>query len=225
MRNILCYGDSNTWGLDPHTGNRYKKDCRWPGVLGMLLGPEYHIIENGISGRSSLWDNPSIPGLNGREGLIYALQSARPIDLIIIMLGTNDLKYTDANGAVNAQKTLIRLIRAYDIGLNVKQKVFTSYSPKILLISPPEISVNIRSLRHTIEPFLCNGESKKLSLGYATLAKEEGVYFLDASQYVKPSEIDGLHLSAEAHFELGKAVADFVLTIFSEISEDMKHDS
>ena len=93
MRTILCYGDSNTWGYDPETGERFPEDVRWPGVLRTKLGDDYRVIEEGLSGRTTVWDDP-IEGVhkNGRTYLGPCLESHKPVDLVTLMLGTNDLK-------------------------------------------------------------------------------------------------------------------------------------
>lgn len=92
MKNILCYGDSNTWGYDAETKNRFPPDVRWTGILKRTLGEGYHVIEEGLNGRTTVWDDPIEGYKNGREYLIPCLESHRPLDLVIIMLGTNNLK-------------------------------------------------------------------------------------------------------------------------------------
>ncbi len=93
MKKILCYGDSNTWGHIPVTGGRYGDDVRWTGVLQAALGEGYRVIEEGLNGRTTVHDDP-IEGVykNGKHYLIPCLESHRPLDLVIMMLGTNDLK-------------------------------------------------------------------------------------------------------------------------------------
>ncbi len=92
MFEVLCYGDSNTWGADPAGGGRFSRDERWPGVLQKSLGDEYHIIEEGLGGRTTVWEDPIEGHKNGKEYLIPCLATHAPLDLVIIMLGTNDLK-------------------------------------------------------------------------------------------------------------------------------------
>ncbi len=215
MKTILCYGDSNTWGYDPRSGKRYAPKERWPGVLREILGEEYYVAENGIGGRSAIWDNPYIPGLNGKEGLIYALMSARPIDLVILMLGTNDLKYTDAFNAAKGQQTLIRMMKGAAVSVNIPSRIFTKGEPEILLVSPPNLGKSLGS-RHTIEPYLTHEESVKLAEYYRMVAQEEKIYFLDAAQYAGPSRIDGMHMLPEGHLALGKAIAKQVLEILPQ---------
>jgi lysophospholipase L1-like esterase len=92
MKTILCYGDSNTWGFNPVTQDRYPMTERWTGVLAQALGAGYHVIEEGLNGRTTLWDDPIEEWRNGKTYLLPCLWSHKPIDLVTLMLGTNDLK-------------------------------------------------------------------------------------------------------------------------------------
>ena len=92
MKTVLCFGDSNTWGYDPATKNRFPRDVRWAGILAGLLSPDYQVIEEGLNGRTTVWNDPIEGYKNGRDYLIPCLETHRPIDLVILMLGTNDLK-------------------------------------------------------------------------------------------------------------------------------------
>ena len=92
MKTILCYGDSNTYGYDPSNGFRYPKNVRWTGVLADLLGPEFTVIEEGCNGRTTVFDDPLEGWKNGLDYLKPCLNSHKPIDLVILMLGSNDLK-------------------------------------------------------------------------------------------------------------------------------------
>jgi lysophospholipase L1-like esterase len=93
IKTVLCYGDSNTWGSDPETGERFAPEVRWPGVLRQALGEGYWVVEEGLNGRTTVRDDP-IEGAhkNGRTYLPACLEFHKPIDLVLIMLGTNDLK-------------------------------------------------------------------------------------------------------------------------------------
>ena len=92
MRRILCFGDSNTWGYDPATGERFDEQTRWTGVLQAALGGDYTVIEEGLNGRTTVWDDPIEGHKNGHEYLVPCLETHRPLDLVVLMLGTNDLK-------------------------------------------------------------------------------------------------------------------------------------
>ena len=103
MKTILCYGDSNTWGCIPLTGahppRRYGPAQRWPGVLRRELGNGFWIVEEGLNGRTTVWDDPLEPFRSGKELLVPCLLTHQPIDLVIVMLGTNDLKIRFGVGA------------------------------------------------------------------------------------------------------------------------------
>ncbi len=89
-RTIVCFGDSNTHGADPSGSGRMPADVRWPRVMGRALGPDYEVIEEGLNGRTTCWDSPLDPGRNGLTYLLPCLLSHAPVDLVTIMLGTND---------------------------------------------------------------------------------------------------------------------------------------
>ena len=132
MKRILCFGDSNTWGQDPLTGERLGKDIRWPGVLAKDLGPSCEIIEEGMNGRTTVWDDPIQGYANGQDYLVPCLKSHRPLDLVIIMLGTNDLKNRFSLSARDIAKgaaVLVGIVFKSDCG--VKQA-----APKVLLVAP-----------------------------------------------------------------------------------------
>ena len=92
MKRILCYGDSNTWGYDPATQERFDRATRWTGVLRTTLGDGYEILEEGLNGRTTVWDDPIEGYKNGHTYLVPCLETHRPVDLVVLMLGTNDLK-------------------------------------------------------------------------------------------------------------------------------------
>ena len=93
MKTILCYGDSNTYGLMPDSPDRYPRDVRWTGILQKKLGEDYYVIEEGLSGRTTLWDDPIEEHKNGKKYLLPCLETHKPLDLVVIMLGTNDLDH------------------------------------------------------------------------------------------------------------------------------------
>ena len=95
MRRILCYGDSNTWGFTPGTGVRYDTDTRWTAVAQKELGEHYTIIEEGLNARTTVYPHPRSIGRNGRDFLVPCLISQKPLDLVVLMLGTNDLQWTN----------------------------------------------------------------------------------------------------------------------------------
>jgi lysophospholipase L1-like esterase len=200
MKRILCYGDSNTWGYDPLTGERYDKGVRWTGVLSRMLGDGYEVIEEGLNGRTTVWEDPIEGYKNGYTYLIPCLESHRPLDLVVIMLGTNDLKKRFSVGTFDIAQSAGMLVKA----------VMNSYSgwngapPLVLLMAPPPVA----KLTGFAEMFE-GAEPKSLKLGayYFQVASELGCAFLDAGSVIRSSDVDGIHFDAEEHAKLGQAVA------------------
>ena len=202
MKNILCYGDSNTWGCNPGVLTRHPADVRWTGVVQKLLGSEYNIIENGINGRSTVWDDPANQCRNGLSGLGYALYSAKPLDLVVLMLGTNDLNYTDAEGYYLGIKMLAQRILKANASFPGTSEVFPDKT-RLLLVSPILVTENMPSYP----------ESCKFAEYTEKVANELGVPWLNAAEYAQPSPLDGCHMDEENHQQLGIALAVKIKTI------------
>ena len=134
MKTVLCFGDSNTWGYDPLTRERFDRDTRWPGVLRNELGEGYLVLEEGLNGRTTVWDDP-IDGThkNGSRYLLPCLESHAPLDLVVIMLGTNDLKRRFGVPAEDIARGAARLV-----GI-VRQSMCgpRGDAPQVLLVAPP----------------------------------------------------------------------------------------
>ena len=211
-KRILCYGDSNTWGYIPGEGARYPKDVRWTGVLADRLGEDYEIIEDGINGRTTIYEPGWGECRNGKEGLKYALLSCYPLNGLVLMLGTNDLSLHDAAFACKGMSELLRIAKNADYYFRVGIPVFNEGS-KILLIAPPEIGEG-----EELDPLYVRGpeESKKFASLFKKLAEDNGVAFLNAADYAQPSGIDHIHLSQESHEALGNAVAEKLKELFEE---------
>jgi lysophospholipase L1-like esterase len=200
MKTIVCYGDSNTWGYDPVSQDRLSITQRWTGVLAQELGAGYRIIEEGLGGRTTVWDDPIEGYKNGKGYLIPCLETHKPIDLIIIMLGTNDLKkrfsvsaYDIANGA----GVLVDVVQKSASGPR-------GTVPQILLMAPPPTT----QLTEFAEMFEGAGEkSQKFSQHYCRIANLYGCSLFDTREVIVSSELDGIHFEAGEHHKLGKAVA------------------
>jgi len=206
MKAIMCYGDSNTWGYNPATGERFPDDERWTGVLKRELGDGYKIIEAGLNGRTTVWDDPIEGDKNGKEQIIPFLETNKPLDLMIIMLGTNDLKMrfsVPASDIADGAGVLVGMVQKSETGVNG--------SPKVLLIAPPPVS----KLTNFAEMFQgAETKSKKFSQHYRRVAKEYGCHFLDTAKIIVSSDLDGIHLEKDEHQKLGKAAAHAVRDIF-----------
>jgi len=200
VKRILCYGDSNTWGYTAETGKRYPNHIRWPGVLQNTLGEKIHVTEEGLPGRTTVWDEPFRQGRNGKAFLATLLESHAPIDLVIIMLGTNDMKHIYSSTAYYAACGKI-IIPAY-----VKPS-------QVLIISPPVIERISESIKLEFHSDVTT-ESRDFAKRYYEIAKECGCFFLDSFKIVENNFSDGVHLGEEEHIKLGKSVAEFVREIF-----------
>lgn len=225
MKTILCYGDSNTWGYNPR-GGRYDHTIRWPTVMAALLngntasgpadgsplpggppgsGPAYWVVEEGLNGRTTCLEDPVEGDRNGLRQMIPILKSHKPLDLVIIMLGTNDLKhrfnpsvYDISHGAQLAAKAAL----ASEAGPN-------DGAPRALLVCPPPI-VDAPAFRQIIAagaPEI----SRKLPPHYAACAKECGAAFFDAGTVIAASSpADGIHWEPEDHRRFAAALAEEV---------------
>lgn len=199
MRTILCYGDSNTWGTEPGTGLRYPREVRWPGVLRTDLGREYEVIEEGLGGRTTVWDDPLADFKNGKSYLIPCLDSHQPLDLVIIMLGTNDVQ-----GRFSASAQEIAW------GMDVLARIARRYA-QVLIVSPPVVA-HVPGEDDVYRGAI--GKSRELGRLYAEVADDAGCAFLNAALVATSSAIDGIHFDQAEHAKLGRAVAQTVRSIF-----------
>ena len=210
MIRILCYGDSNTWGFKPDSPfTRFPKDTRWTGVLGRLLGEQYEIIEEGLNGRTTVWDDPFGDHKNGMMYLPPCLESHSALDLVIIMLGTNDLKahfnLTAADVAQGA-KALVAKVRSSGAGPG-------GSAPKVLLVAPPPLGK-----LSLLAGVYGNAPEKSKDLGHqiGLIAEFINCPFMDAGSIVTSSDIDGVHWEAGQHTLFAGAVAERIKSIFTE---------
>ena len=203
MKTILCYGDSNTFGYRPDNGMRFDRDTRWPGRLQSLLGDDYYVVEEGCNGRTTLFEENGEEWKSGMTYLRPCLNSHKPLDLLIIMLGSNDLKNMFGADAQTVAKGVDEIIRVSREFLMDKQ----GFAPEILLISPPLIGENIAetAFRDRFESS-AHERSKGFAGALRAVAEAHGCRFLDAAEHVKASDIDCLHLEAEGHRALADAV-------------------
>ena len=210
MKTILCYGDSNTYGYNPFDGLRYPESIRWTGRLKLLLGNDYRVIEEGCNGRTTIFDDPFDGWKNGLNYLRPCLNSHKPVDIVILRLGSNDLKRTfqaSAKQIASGAATLVEVIQTF-----TREK--QGFEPKIILISPPEIGERIRT-----SPFYgafdedTISRSKEFPKWYQKVAEEYHCVFFNAAEYIQPSTIDSLHLSPNAHKKLAEKLCSVIKTL------------
>jgi len=206
MKTIVCYGDSNTWGDPPGGEGRHPWEIRWPGALQNLLSDRYRVIEEGLNGRTTAFDDETSPLRNGLTYLAFVIESHSPIDILIIMLGTNDLKaqfsLSAREIAENAGK-LIALSKSY--GPNVKET---------LLISPPHVVPTENQEESTTFEGAIQ-KSRELAKHYKFFADRFHCRFLDAANIAKSSPVDGIHLDAKEHGALAEGIAQEIRKVFN----------
>jgi lysophospholipase L1-like esterase len=207
MRNILVYGDSLSWGIVPLTRQRFPFAQRWPGVMEITLhamGKEVRVIEDCLNGRRTVWEDPFRPGRNGLAGLQQRIEIHSPLDLVILMLGINDFQSMHALNAWHSSQgivTLVQAIRSAPVEPGMPL-------PPVLVVAPPPL----QSPRGPIAPKFLGGEKKcaGLAAAYRAVCEELGCHFFDAGSVVTTSKVDGVHLDADQHLTLGKAMAGVV---------------
>lgn len=209
MKTVLCFGDSNTWGFVPGTGARYAREERWTGRLQYLLGDGYAVVEEGQNGRTTVHDDPVDGFKNGMTYLLPCLESHKPVDLVVLLLGTNDLKARFCKSAMEIAKSAGRLVRA----IRTSQYGPGDGPPQVLLIAPPPIT----TLTDFADVFAGSVEkSQQLARWYRTEAELHRVPFLDAGTVVRSSDLDGVHWDADQLPLFATAVANGVLDLLRQ---------
>ena len=200
---VVAFGDSNTWGSTPGTGARMPRDIRWPGVMARALGPGFQVIEEGLCGRTTVFDDPEEDGRNGLPYFAPCLRSHAPLDLVIISLGCNDVKARFAatpDAVADGAGRLIDLALACGSGPE-------GGAPEVVLVAPPPME----KLTEYAEMFV-GGAEKALRLPgvYRALAERRGIGFVDAGQFICCSPLDGIHYAPDQHGIFGATMADAV---------------
>jgi len=199
MKSVLCFGDSNTYGLKPDGSGRFEKTERWTGVLSEMLGHQnYEVIEEGLVGRTTVFEDSTRQGRNGSKLLPILLESHGPVDTVVVMLGTNDCK-----AVYNASPKLI----ARGAEILLRQIRDNNSAAKILLLSPIHLGDTV--WKEEFDPEFDEKSvitSKELKAVFAKLAEEFDCMFLAASDVAKPSETDQEHLDEKGHLALANAI-------------------
>jgi lysophospholipase L1-like esterase len=208
---ILAFGDSLTWGFRAGEWTRHAFEDRWPNVLAAGLGAGCRVIEEGMNGRTTVFPDPTESAeRNGAVALPMLLTTHQPLDLLIIMLGTNDIKYANRCRAFDAAMGIARLIQ-----IAQQFPYLPSFAPpQILVMSPPALcKTNDEWFNdlwgHAIE------ESKLFTRHYKRVAEEMKVHFFDAGSVAKTDQTDGGHLDAANTRAIGKALVPVVRKILS----------
>lgn len=210
-KRILCYGDSNTWGYRPDGNGRFEDEVRWPGVMQAELGDNYQVVVEGYNGRTTVFDDPIEHRINGLDYFYACMDSQSPLDLVIIMLGTNDLK---PRFSASAGSIAIALKNYANV---LKVVPMAGERPKLLLAAPPLIDPSYRNVAEMRYAFGDDADVRSRELGpcIAEIAELIGTDFIDASKFAHAAANDGCHMDADNHCKLGQAMARKVQEIFT----------
>lgn len=212
---VLCYGDSNTFGQLPDgSRKRYPLNVRWTGLLQNLLGDNYEIIEEGLPSRTADLDYAKRPGRNGKELLPPIIASHNPLDIVILMLGTNDLKTEYQRTAQEITDALEGLI----VDITDATLEYSSRPAKIILVSPAPIRMDNQDETSKLRGFY-DLRSQEVSNGlagtYKMLAERLQLVYLDAGLIIEYVAEDGVHWQPEAHKLFAEKLAEVVRGISS----------
>lgn len=207
-KTILAFGDSLTWGADPVSGGRHRFEDRWPSVLEAGLGGAARVIAEGLGGRTTMFDDHGAAAeRNGVRILPTLLGSHHPLDLVIIMLGTNDLKIRFNKPASEVAMGIGCLI--YD--LRELAPGPGGSVPEIMIVAPPPILDDVKEWKSIFAG--APEKSRQLALEFEIMADSLGVHFFNAGSVCSCDEADGFHLNADAHRALGAALAQEIEAI------------
>ncbi|MEO3388728.1 SGNH/GDSL hydrolase family protein [Mesorhizobium sp. CAU 1741] len=203
MRTVMAFGDSLTWGTNPDGGGRHAYEHRWPSVLEAGLGQGHRVVPEGLGGRTTVFDDHAAAfERNGAKALPMLLATHSPLDLVVIMLGANDLKAQicpTAHGAVAGMARLVEIVRSFPYAWGMR-------APAVFIVSPPHFTpcfggegpASGRSV----------AESHKLAEGYRALALAGGCGFFDAASVATAHGSDGVHLDAANTSAIGAALVE-----------------
>ncbi len=215
MKKIVCFGDSNTYGYDPSTGGRYDEATRWPKLLAAKLGSGFEVFEEGQNGRTIANTDPWEGGTKcGMDYVLPMLETKRP-DLLVIMLGSNDLKKKfslPAADIAGSLQMMLMKIKAYC------EHFLACPEMKILIIAPPALSEPFYESRFATFFDENDAEKKSIELAqwYELVAGQFGCEFLNITESVSAGSVDHLHLDPEGHGKMAELVYGKIREIFPE---------
>lgn len=210
MKHILCFGDSNLFGSNP-SGGRWPLEQRWTGILARSLGEDYHLIEEGLGGRTTIFDDPLEEDKCGVRQLPMLLHSHRPLDLVILSLGTNDCKTlfnTSARITAKALEKLALVVRNYPYGEHYT-------TPHVLVVAPIHIEERVGEFFPSFDRS-SHLLSKQLGPAIKEMAERNNLLFLDASLVAQSSPIDQLHMDRDGHSSVAAALLPLILDWFGD---------
>ena len=219
MKSVLCFGDSNTWGYDPEATahapapRRHGPSLRWTGVLASRLGPDWRLVEEGQNGRTTHLEDPLAPHRNGSLYLPACLESHKPLDAVVLLLGTNNLKACfrqDADAIADALGRMADVILTSTAGPD-------DGAPRLLLVCPGGVGPFPADSPMAGRFAGAESVARRLPQACAAVAAARGAAFLDLQPLVCPSPIDGIHFDAAGHRIIGRAVAEALLGLCTAV--------
>lgn len=210
MKTLLCYGDSNTYGYDPQTGGRYENSKRWTTILAKKLGPDYVVVSEGLNGRTTAYDSEDVAWKNGLPYFAPCIASNKPVDIICIMLGTND-----CNKNLN--------LEIEDISAGMEKLICTvieecpyiqGYIPKIIIVTPaPILGVVPESpFAEDLDEYSIK-KSQGLAKAYKLVAEKYGCGFVDCNGMVEISPTDAEHLTEKGHQQIADLLYNEIISL------------
>lgn len=204
MKQVLVYADSLSWGIIPLTRKRLPFEQRWPGVMEhelARLGRQVRVLEDCLNGRRTVFEDPLLPGRNGEQGLAQRIEMHSPLALVVLMLGTNDFQFMHPHSAGDAAQGIAKLVST------IRQAPIEPDMPvpPVLVVAPPPIG----NLQGPIAPKFHGADLKStgLAAAYREICARVGCAFFDAGSVTAASRVDGVHLDADQHAVLGRALA------------------
>lgn len=213
-KRVLIYGDSNTHGYRVSDGLRFSQTERWTGICQQIVSEEIEILEEGLNGRTTCVDEAGMEFRNGLQYIQPCIRTHLPLDMICVMLGSNDLKsvfqLTPEEIASQAAKVLAK-------AREVARSKYPDSLCEYLLISPIEVGRELITgpFGWEFEGELTIAKSKRFAACFAEAARNQDFLFFDAAKYAAAGKIDGLHLDAENHRRLGEAMGRWLLAHYA----------
>lgn len=206
---VLCYGDSNTYGYDPQTEGRYPHGKRWTTILGEMLGSRYDVIPEGLNGRTTAYDRSGAAWKNGAASFTACLGTHKPVDYVVIMLGTNDCDAElglTAGQIAEGMETLVNIVEKESPGLQ-------GYIPEIIVTAPAAIAEDYRNspFADKLTPESVRN-SREIAPLYREIADRHGCLFADASCYAEVSPHDCEHLTEKGHRQMAELICRTIVS-------------
>jgi len=211
MKRILCYGDSNTWGYDRDNDCRFDEHTRWTGVMQDILGQDYRVWEAGLCGRTTAFEDPTMPIRDGAAYFEMVLQTCEPVDCIIFVLGTNDVKDMFNISPLIITYGMERLLRECRRLLSEKTQ-----NTKIILACPVVPVADDNGVYWYDMSAQSTHKGEQLRWRYKELAEQSGCAFVDLNEIVSPCGADGVHLDSDGQKLVGTVMADLVKNLLKD---------